>query len=72
MGEAGVLGEEEDGAARRPRPRQQLLLQWKVMLEMTLVNSSLGCGGRRAVAFVSRLHLHGRWRRIRRSRCGCT
>ena len=72
MGEAGVLGEEEDGAARRPRPRQHLLLQWKIMLETTPVSSSLGCGGRRAVAFVSRLHLRGRWSWILRSHCGCT
>ena len=72
VGEAEALGEEEDGAARRPRLRQQLLLQWRAMLGMTLVSSSSGCAGRRAVAFVSRLHLRGRWSWIRRSRCGCT
>ena len=72
MGEAGALGEEEDGVARQPRLRQQLLLQWRAMLGMTLESSSSGYAGRRAVAFVSRLHLRGRWSWIRRSRCGCT
>ena len=72
MSEAGALGEEEDGAARRSRLRQQLLLQWRAMFGMTLVSSSSGCAGYRAVAFVSRLHLRGRWSWIHQNRCGCT
>ena len=71
MGEAGALEEGEDGAARRPRLRQQLFLQWRAMLGMTLVSSSSGCAGHRTIAFVSRLHLHGRWSWTRRRCCGC-
>ena len=48
MGEAGALGEGEDGAARQPRLRQQLL-QWRAMLGMTLASSSSGCAGRLVV-----------------------
>ena len=70
MGKAEALGEEEDGAARRPRLRrprlrQQFLPPWRAMLGMTLASSLLGCVGRLAVAFVSRLHSRGRWSCIR-------
>ena len=74
-GEAEVtvaLRGEGDGAARRPRLRQQLLLQWRAMLVMTLVSSSSGYAGRLAVAFVSQLHSRGRWSWIRWNRCGYT
>ena len=53
VAEVVVPGEEEDGVARRPRLCQQLPLQWRAMVGMTLVSSSSGCAGRRAFAFVS-------------------
>ena len=61
MGEAEALGEEEDGAARWPRLRQQFLPPWRATLGMTLASSSSGYTNRLAVAFVSRLHSCGRW-----------
>ena len=72
MGKAEALGEEEDGAARRPRLRQQFFPPWRAMLGMTLASSSTGYTGLLAVAFISRLHSRGRWSWVRRSHCGCT
>src|SRR4051812_31242866 len=64
-GEAEALGEEVDGAARRPRLRQRFLVSWRTILGMTLASSSSGCVGRLVVAFVSQLHLRAIWSWIR-------
>ena len=65
MGEAGaevvVLGEEEDGAARRLRLRQWCLSRWKAMSETSPASSSSGCAGLRVVVSVFLPRSLGRW-----------
>ena len=72
VGEVEALGEEEDGAARRPRLHQQFFLPWRATLGMTLASYSSGYAGGLAAAFVSRLHSRGRWSWIHQSCCGYT
>ena len=58
---AVALGEEEDGAAHRPRLRQWSLPQWKATSETSPASSSSGCTGQCAVVFVSLLRSLRRW-----------
>ena len=62
-----ALGEEEDGAAHRPRLRQRPLPQWRAMSKTSPANSSSGCTGQCAVVFVSPLCLLGRWKTLSRA-----
>ena len=76
VGEAGaevvVLGEEEDGAARRLRPREWCLFQWKAMLETSPVSFSSGCAGLRVAVFVFQPRSLGRWSVTRPNPSDCT
>ena len=76
VGETGaevvVLGEEEDGAARRLRPRQWCLSRWKAMSETSPASSSSGCAGLRVAVFVFPPRLLGRWSVTRPNPSDCT
>ena len=55
----GQDGEEEDGAAHRPRLHRRSLPQWRATSGTSPVSSSSGCTGQRAVVFISLLHSLG-------------